>query len=199
MSALVPSKVKGKIPAMCAFVVRKFPRIVQVWGYHVTADHNTGECVDYMCTAKGRGPAEVKELGDAISAWFIAMHNAGHLKIKFMVWRGRAWRPAANSNGPKGWGEYKYPATHFDHVHVQVDPNIWTPPNYLPAHYVDPGKVSTYLYGLRWSNKQPEKQRQPGFRISTGIDIVTWNGRKWLITEAGYGYALDYLTTTKPQ
>ncbi len=195
---LYPTGTKGKIPAMCAYVVKKFPLIKQVWGYASTPDHNTRECVDYMCTAKGRSPADVKALGDAISSWFIAQHNAGNLRIIFMVWRGQAWRPAANKNGPKGWGDYRYPATHFDHVHVQCDPDHWKSPSYLPTYYVDPEKVSTYLYGLKWSTKQPEKRRVPGFKISTGIAIERWNGRDWLITEAGYGYASEYLTLNKP-
>lgn len=106
---LVPTKgsINDNARAICAEIVAKFPGIPNVWGYATTADHNTKRCVDYM--------APTKAIGDAVAQYHI--DNAKRLGLNFLVWRGRAWRPVANSHGPKGWGPYYAPTTHFDHVH----------------------------------------------------------------------------------
>ncbi|BAK34321.1 hypothetical protein MLP_13070 [Microlunatus phosphovorus NM-1] len=73
------------------------------------------------------------------------------------------------------------------------------------AYYVDPKKVSTKLIGRTWTG-EAVKLRDPGFAITTGVEIVLGSesnpslpgARKWLKTAAGYFYALDYLTTEMP-
>ncbi len=66
-------------------------------------------------------------------------------------------------------------------------------PTFLPAYVVDPAKVETYLYGVDHDSGEAVKQRAPGFVISTGTKIISVGGRDWLLTEAGYRYALDFL------
>lgn len=79
-----------------------------------------------------------------------------------------------------------------------VDPKPVEPvPAYLPIHYVDPAKVSTFLLGHK--GDEPKKQREPGYAITTGVSIVKDGDRSWLVTEAGWAYDLDFLTTTKPE
>lgn len=205
----IPFGVKPTVVKVTAYFVKRCPTISHVYGYDNTPDHNTRECVDLMTRPPDgkRSPADIKALGDKISSELIKLHNAGVIKIKFMVWRGRAWRPVKNSNGPQGWGKYKYPATHFDHVHVQLTDlafsesranDVLAGKEYLGPYYVDPRKVDTILYGVNDATGKAEKERKPGFKISTGVKIINKNGRAWVLTEAGYRYALEYLTTTKP-
>lgn len=63
----------------------------------------------------------------------------------------------------------------------------------LPSYVVDPAKVTTFLWGVSIATGEAVKQRAPGYVIDTGIRIDIIGGVKWLITEAGYRYALDYL------
>lgn len=69
-------------------------------------------------------------------------------------------------------------------------------PKYLGPYYVDPAKVSTFLWAVH--PLKEDLKREPGFPITTGKTIANTDGRAWLVTEAGYRYALEYLTTTKP-
>lgn len=68
-----------------------------------------------------------------------------------------------------------------------------TKPKYLPTRYVDPKKVDSTLTANAPEGKE-DKYREPGFAITTGVQL----DGKWLVTEAGYRYHTDYLTTTKP-
>ena len=73
-------------------------------------------------------------------------------------------------------------------------------------YWVDPAKVSSHLNARR-ADGTIVREREPGFRITTGKAVVlggatkpaSAGATKWLQTEAGFHYALDYLTTTKPK
>lgn len=72
-------------------------------------------------------------------------------------------------------------------------------PVYLPPHWVDPTQVSTFLYGVDHTPAGREsKERPPGYVLTTGVRVITIGDHKWLLTEAGYRYRMDFLTTTKP-
>jgi hypothetical protein len=79
-------------------------------------------------------------------------------------------------------------------VATRLPLNVWPPP-YLPPMMVDPAKVTTFLWAVKHSTSEPTHKRPPGFVIDTGIKFITVPGsdRRWLLTEAGYRYAADYL------
>lgn len=85
-----------------------------------------------------------------------------------------------------------------DEEEPDEEPPPIPPTVYLPVHWVDPKKVSTFLYGVRVSDGEPVKERRPRYKIDTGIRVDEVDGKEWLVTEAGYRYAVDFLTTTDP-
>lgn len=86
-------------------------------------------------------------------------------------------------------------AYHYNHVHVSFHSKAAAvaKPKYLSTRWVDPKKVDSTLTANAPEGKE-DKFREPGFAITTGVSV----DGKWLVTEAGYRYHTDYLTTTKP-
>lgn len=72
------------------------------------------------------------------------------------------------------------------------------PVKYLGPYYVDPRKVSTTLRGLDMKTGKTVVEFKPGTKIYRGTNIQLINGRKWLVTDQGRRYALDFLTLTDP-
>jgi len=61
------------------------------------------------------------------------------------------------------------------------------------SRFVDPDDGKNFLWGVNVATGEAELKRKPGFAITTGVAITTIKGRKWLVTEAGYRYALSFL------
>jgi endonuclease/exonuclease/phosphatase family metal-dependent hydrolase len=70
-------------------------------------------------------------------------------------------------------------------------------PVLLPSYWVDPAKVSK-LWAIDQKTGAVYKLRPAGFEIDTGTEIIELSGRQWLLTQGGYRYLLDSLTTTEP-
>jgi hypothetical protein len=78
----------------------------------------------------------------------------------------------------------------FGSDHSQIFYNL---DPYLPTYIVDPAKVDTKLSGVRHSDGEVVKLRDPGYPITTGVQILTIDGYKWLLTQAGIRYRADFL------
>jgi len=196
-------------------LAHQFDLLTHFYGYAGSKDHNNRRCLDCMVLdtdgqylkqkgfAKNLTPTQQKDLGDAVAAYAIA--NRTRLGVRLIIWNRRIWRNYDNGKGVpiRTWVKYTGPNPHTDHVHIEFssDPYVppvpggpvVTPPKDLPTYYVDPKKVSTKLTANAPAGKK-DLLRPPGFPITTALRIEG----KWLITEAGYRYHIDYLTTTKP-
>lgn len=76
---------------------------------------------------------------------------------------------------------------------VVIQKPVTVAPTYLEAYVVDPRKVGTFLWGVDHESGEAVKERAPGYVIDTGKEIIEVDRREWLLTWAGYRYALDFL------
>lgn len=155
------------------------------------AHHGEGSAVgayaiDFMCT---------KSRGDKIAA-YIVKHRK-RMGVRYVIWYGRVINWGLDGDGAK-WKRYfnadnSNPSkSHKNHVHVSRQPGRkYTPAEgsvKLPVYVVDPLEVDTTLLANAPSGKSDVK-RKPGFRITDAVDI----DGKWLVTDDGYRYHIDYL------
>ncbi len=113
--------------------------------------------------------------------------------------------------GPESWRRLMLPGAFETTGPVQppTKPVVWprvTTEPVAKSYWVDPTKVSTRL-NAREADGSIVREREPGFLISTAEAVVVGGATKpaaegatrWLRTKAGFYYALDFLTTSKPK
>lgn len=178
------------------------------WGTYGGHHPNKNRAADGM--VPGYKTAAGKALGWACAKWIWA--NRKRLDVWYVIFDGKI---ISETYPNAGWRTYvpdaaavkrsRDSAYHYNHVHVSHNASgkieglapVELVPN-LPTYYVDPAEVETFLWGVKHSTGEAVKRREPGFPITTGIGFVTVDGAKWLLTDAGYRYHTDYLTTTRP-
>ena len=164
------------------------------WGtygsHHPTKDRATDGMVPSYKTAAGKA-----------RGWAVARALWADRKkygIWYLIFDGKI---ISETNPSAGWQTY-YPtaaaiakspdsAYHRNHVPSSFYA-LPAPVKTLPVYVVDPEKIETTLTANAPDGKE-DQQRPPGFRITTGARIVEDGGHKWLITEAGYSYRMDFL------
>lgn len=192
----IPSGVLTPVRLKSAEITEAFPAITHVWGGGNAPDHNTKRCVDYMVinttlpAAQWPTPAAQKALGDAVAEYH--WKHRERLGLRLIIWRRRIRRNYDRPGIPAGaWVHYYGPNPHMDHPHIEYDASAYRS-QYLGPYVVDEAKVSTVLLGHR--GEDTPKERPAGYVIDTGVEVVTErDGRKWLLTEAGWAYDMAYL------
>ena len=90
-------------------------------------EHPRGRACDYMITTGGgRAAGHERTRGQALAEFAAA--NAAELKIMYVIWFERSWRPSDGLIPWEQWRPYSGDSPHTDHVHVTVHLQPGDPP-----------------------------------------------------------------------
>jgi hypothetical protein len=185
-------------------ILKKFPKVVQIWTYATFPDHSNGRCTDYMITIKGMTRDDQVKLGNAIANY--AIKNAKRIGLNWLIWNRRIYR-YQNTDKGHGWAAYHGPKPHTDHVHIEVmDKKYEAPPAPKPLpkvtwYHVDPKKVSTELLGTNSKGKVTQR-RKPNFNIGVAKFVTTdlhkgLGPTRYAVTAYNTYYVASYLAPGK--
>lgn len=197
----ISSKMHSNARHVIEEVLKQFPEIVQIWTYANFPDHNNCRCCDFMITIPGIPRDKQIELGNAIADYL--KKNAKRLGVNGIIWNRRVMGFPHVDNppyrGPWGvWRPYGGPKPHTDHVHMEVDDRIYQPPTGFPtyvvdAHKFDPNNHDPQLARVDSKTGKTIAWVKPGYQFK-GRRIVSKWGRKWVESDKGNLYALQYVT-----
>lgn len=181
-------------------------RVIRIYGYNSTPDHNNLKCVDFMGT-DGKSPVD-----HAMMNWVAdyCKRNADILGVAGIIWNRRVMgfpeNDGAYYRGPRGqWRTYTGPNPHVDHVHVQFDRSPIKGKTSTPATPSAPAasaKNDVAMYckdsGIKGYNAAGGVKhiRPKGYKI-VGHWVTRMDG-KYLRTAWNTDYPADDLAATKP-